>query len=283
MEQVCLIVRHICHGTTLLLVVSKQLFLLLLLYSLLLFLTTLPCQCGHPVDPNNKGLWESANIVRSAHLLAAVSLAFMLEAMIARDQPLGQPFSAKFSISWYFFNSLHFIRQKQSAPGQTNYIGSVVELALTIDSVLQWSQMQPNDQVAQQNDWNIRSQTLYYRKGFGSPGKFRSLGPMCRHLALFWKKIFALDSVDQRCLAQPLREAGDDVTSLELNFFVFHPKTALLILSNFTNLILSQCFWYHNDGRDWAPFDVLDWPEPPQIRSPLLSRPYTCHLSATSP
>ena len=102
--------------------------------------------------------------------------------------------------------------------------------------------MQPNDQVAQQNYLNIRSQTLYYRKGFGSPGKFRSLGPMCRHLALFWKKIFALDSVDQRCLAQPLREAGDDVTSLELNFFVFHPKTALLILSNFTNLILSQCF-----------------------------------------
>ena len=100
MEQVCLIVSHICHGTTLLLVIGKQLFLLLLLYSLLLFLATLPCQCGHPVDPNNKGLWDtSANIVRSAHLLAAVSLAFMLEAMIARDQPLGQPCSAKFSIS----------------------------------------------------------------------------------------------------------------------------------------------------------------------------------------
>ena len=100
MEQVCLIVSHICHGTTLLLVIGKQLFLLLLLYSLLLFLATLPCQCGHPVDPNNTGLWDnSANIVRSAHLLAAVSLAFMLEAMIARDQPLGQPFSAKFSIS----------------------------------------------------------------------------------------------------------------------------------------------------------------------------------------
>ena len=57
-------------------------------------------------------------------------------------------------------------------------------------------------------------------------------------MALFWKKIFALDSVDQRCLAQPLREAGDDVTSLELNFFVFHPKTALLILSNFTYFVL---------------------------------------------
>ena len=57
-------------------------------------------------------------------------------------------------------------------------------------------------------------------------------------MVLFWKKSFALDSVDQRCLAQPLREAGDDVTSLELNFFVFHPKTALLILSNFTYFVL---------------------------------------------
>ena len=87
MEQVCLVVCHVRHCA----VVGDK--LLLLLHLFLHLLAPLPGQCCYPVDPDREKMVGC--IMSILYLLAAVSFAFMLEAMVARGggQPSGRHLS----------------------------------------------------------------------------------------------------------------------------------------------------------------------------------------------